>query len=69
MNNIHPLGVVGVITAFNFPIAVWSWNALLAVICGNAVIWKPHKTPFISIAIYKICAEIIQQLNLPNVLS
>ena len=43
----HPLGVVGIISAFNFPIAVWAWNAMLAVICGNTVIWKPsEKTPF-----------------------
>src|SRR6202011_1833472 len=42
----QPLGVVGVISAFNFPVAVWSWNAALAVICGNAVVWKPsEKTP------------------------
>src|SRR5213082_543980 len=41
----HPLGVVGVISAFNFPVAVWSWNACLAAICGNATVWKPsHKT-------------------------
>ena len=42
----HPLGVVGVVTAFNFPVAVWAWNAMLACVCGNAVVWKPSpKTP------------------------
>lgn len=47
----HPLGVVGVISAFNFPVAVWSWNAALALICGNPVIWKPsEKTPLTAIA-------------------
>jgi aldehyde dehydrogenase (NAD+) len=46
METWHPLGVVGVITAFNFPVAVWAWNAALALVCGNAVVWKPsEKTP------------------------
>ncbi len=46
METWHPLGVVGVITAFNFPVAVWSWNAALALVCGNPVVWKPsEKTP------------------------
>src|SRR5699024_4587869 len=47
----HPLGVVGVITAFNFPMAVWSWNSALALICGNPVVWKPsEKTPLTALA-------------------
>lgn len=47
----HPLGVVGVISAFNFPVAVWSWNTALAIVCGNAVIWKPsEKTPLTALA-------------------
>ena len=51
METWHPLGVVGVISAFNFPVAVWSWNAALALICGNAVIWKPsEKTPLTALA-------------------
>ncbi len=51
----HPLGVVGVISAFNFPVAVWAWNAALALVCGNAVIWKPsEKTPLTAIACCKI---------------
>ena len=52
MENWHPLGVVGVITAFNFPVAVWAWNAALALVCGNSVVWKPsEKTPFTALAV------------------
>ncbi len=52
----HPLGVVGVITAFNFPGAVWAWNAMIAAVCGDVVLWKPSiKTPLTAIAIQKIC--------------
>jgi aldehyde dehydrogenase (NAD+) len=52
-----PLGVVGVITAFNFPVAVWSWNAALAYVCGNAVIWKPsEKTPLTALAVERLFA-------------
>ncbi|CAN7533666.1 aldehyde dehydrogenase family protein [Pseudorhodoferax sp. LjRoot39] len=51
METWHPLGVVGVITAFNFPVAVWAWNAALALVCGNAVVWKPsEKTPLTALA-------------------
>src|SRR6267154_201723 len=51
METWHPLGVVGVISAFNFPVAVWSWNAALALVCGNAVVWKPSpKTPLTTLA-------------------
>jgi aldehyde dehydrogenase (NAD+) len=51
METWHPLGVVGIITAFNFPVAVWAWNAALALVCGNAVIWKPsEKTPLTALA-------------------
>jgi aldehyde dehydrogenase (NAD+) len=51
METWHPLGVVGVISAFNFPVAVWSWNAALALVCGNAVVWKPsEKTPLTALA-------------------
>src|SRR3546814_9381871 len=47
----HPLGVVGVISAFNFPVAVWAWNAALALVCGNSVVWKPsEKTPLTALA-------------------
>src|SRR6516162_4457614 len=55
MEQWHPLGVVGVITAFNFPVAVWAWNAALAIVCGDAVVWKPSsKTPLSAIAATKI---------------
>src|SRR5690606_17774485 len=51
METWHPLGVVGVISAFNFPVAVWSWNAALALVCGNPVVWKPsEKTPLTALA-------------------
>jgi len=54
----HPLGIVGIITAFNFPMAVFAWNAFLAVICGNTVIWKPSsQTPLCAIAIQNICIQ------------
>ncbi len=52
----HPLGVVAVITAFNFPVAVWAWNALIAAVCGNATIWKPSpKAPLCALAVQRIC--------------
>ena len=52
----HPLGVVGIISAFNFPVAVWAWNAFLAAICGNISVWKPSpKTPLCAIAVQEIC--------------
>jgi aldehyde dehydrogenase (NAD+) len=55
----HPLGLVGIISAFNFPVAVWSWNSVLAVICGNATLWKPsEKTPLTSIACIKIAEQV-----------
>ena len=55
----HPLGVVGVISAFNFPVAVWSWNVALAWVCGNVCIWKPsEKTPLCSIACQQIISEV-----------
>ncbi len=56
----HPLGVAGVISAFNFPVAVWSWNALLAAVCGDCVIWKPSlKTPLTAIAVQNICDRVL----------
>ncbi|HEX5228033.1 MAG TPA: aldehyde dehydrogenase family protein [Bryobacteraceae bacterium] len=56
----HPLGVVGVISAFNFPVAVWSWNALIAAVCGDCVIWKPSlKTPLTAIAVQNICEGVL----------
>ena len=64
----HPLGVVGIITAFNFPVAVWSWNALIAVICGNACVWKPSpKTPLCSLAVQQLCDQVLEQQQAPPV--
>jgi aldehyde dehydrogenase (NAD+) len=64
----HPLGVVGVITAFNFPVAVWSWNAALAAICGNVTVWKPSpKTPLTAIAVQHIANGLMQRLGLPPI--
>jgi aldehyde dehydrogenase (NAD+) len=58
----HPLGVVGVITAFNFPVAVWSWNALIAAVCGDCVVWKPSpETPLTAIAVQKICHRVMER--------
>jgi aldehyde dehydrogenase (NAD+) len=63
----HPLGIVGIISAFNFPVAVWSWNAALAWICGNVCIWKPsEKTPLCSIAVQNIVAEVFKKNNVPE---
>ncbi len=64
----HPLGVVGVISAFNFPVAVWSWNAFLAAISGNAVIWKPSpKTSLCSIAVQHICNRVLERNAWPPI--
>ncbi len=64
----HPLGVVGTITAFNFPVAVWSWNACIASICGNVNIWKPSpKTPLCGVAVQKICNQSLADANLPQI--
>ncbi|HTP85423.1 MAG TPA: aldehyde dehydrogenase family protein, partial [Bryobacteraceae bacterium] len=58
----HPLGVVGVVSAFNFPVAVWSWNALIAAVCGDSVLWKPsHKTPLTAIAVHNICNRVLER--------
>jgi aldehyde dehydrogenase (NAD+) len=64
----HPLGVVGVISAFNFPVAVWSWNACLAAIAGNAVVWKPSpKTSLCSLAVQSICNRVMERNSLPAI--
>ena len=64
----HPLGPVGVITAFNFPVAVWSWNAFIAAVCGDVVIWKPSsKTPLCAIAVQNIIDPILEELGLAGV--
>ena len=63
----HPLGIVGIISAFNFPVAVWCWNTALAWICGDVCIWKPsEKTPLTAIACQKIAAEVFAQNNVPE---
>ncbi len=64
----HPLGPVGVISAFNFPVAVWSWNALIAAVCGDCVIWKPApQTPLCAQAVQTICDRVMQKHQLPGV--
>ncbi len=66
----HPLGVVGIISAFNFPVAVWSWNTALAWIAGDVCVWKPsEKTPLCGIACQNIIAEVIRENNLPEGIS
>ncbi|RNL49724.1 L-piperidine-6-carboxylate dehydrogenase [Pedobacter jejuensis] len=63
----HPLGIVGIISAFNFPVAVWSWNAALALVCGNVCIWKPsEKTPLTGIACQKIIAKVLADNDIPE---
>jgi len=64
----HPLGVVGIISAFNFPVAVWAWNACLAAICGNASVWKPSpKTPLTALAVQYICNRVMEANELPAI--
>jgi aldehyde dehydrogenase (NAD+) len=63
----HPLGIVGVISAFNFPVAVWSWNSMLAWVCGDVCIWKPsEKTPLCGIACQKIVQKVFKQNGVPE---
>jgi aldehyde dehydrogenase (NAD+) len=63
----HPLGVVGIITAFNFPVAVWSWNSMIAWVCGDTCVWKPsEKTPLCSIACQHIITEVFVRNNVPE---
>ena len=60
----HPLGVVGVISAFNFPVAVWSWNAALAAVCGDSTMWKPSsQTPLTAVACTKIAQQVCEENN------
>jgi aldehyde dehydrogenase (NAD+) len=64
----HPLGVVGVISAFNFPVAVWSWNALIAAVCGDCIVWKPSpETPLTAIAVQHICNRVMARHGLEGV--
>ena len=63
----HPLGIVGIISAFNFPVAVWSWNTALAWVCGDVCIWKPsEKAPLTAIACQKITQEVFENNNVPE---
>jgi aldehyde dehydrogenase (NAD+) len=64
----HPLGPVGIITAFNFPVAVWAWNAMVAAVCGDSMIWKPSaKTPLTAIAVTKIAARVLESTGAPPI--
>ncbi len=64
----HPLGIVGIISAFNFPVAVWAWNGAIAAVCGDTMIWKPSsKTPITGIAVQNICNQVMADHNLEGV--
>ena len=63
----HPLGVVGIISAFNFPVAVWSWNAMLGAVCGDVMIWKPsEKTPLAAVAVQRLIADVLRDNDVPE---
>ncbi|HMS51737.1 MAG: aldehyde dehydrogenase family protein [Sphingobacteriales bacterium] len=63
----HPLGIIGIISAFNFPVAVWSWNAAIAWVCGNVCVWKPsEKTPLTAIACQKLAAQVFANNDVPD---
>ncbi|MFQ5334864.1 MAG: aldehyde dehydrogenase family protein, partial [Flavobacteriales bacterium] len=63
----HPLGIVGVVSAFNFPVAVWAWNAMLALVCGDVVLWKPSsKTLLCAIAVHNIVGKVLKRNHLPE---
>ncbi len=63
----HPLGIIGVISAFNFPVAVWAWNAMLAMVCGDTVVWKPSsKVMLCSIAVHNIIADVLKKNEVPE---
>ena len=66
----HPLGPVGCITAFNFPVAVWAWNAAVAAVCGDPVIWKPAPaTPLCAIAVQRIANAVFEEAGLDGIFS
>jgi aldehyde dehydrogenase (NAD+) len=70
MEQWHPLGPIGVITAFNFPVAVWAWNATLAAVCGDTVIWKPSpQTPLTAIAVQKVADKVFAEHELRGIFS
>jgi aldehyde dehydrogenase (NAD+) len=63
----HPLGIVGVVSAFNFPVAVWAWNAMIAMICGDVVVWKPSSKVFLcAVAVHKIVQNVLKRNNIPE---
>ena len=63
----HPLGIVAIISAFNFPVAVWAWNAALAAVCGNVTIWKPsEKTPMCALACFEILKKVLEDNKVPE---
>ncbi len=65
----HPLGPVGVISAFNFPVAVWAWNAMIAAVCGDTVVWKPSpQTPLCALAVQRICDRVLERHGFNGVL-
>jgi aldehyde dehydrogenase (NAD+) len=67
MEQYHPLGIVCVISAFNFPVAVWSWNAMVAAVCGDVVVWKPSgKVPLCAAAVQKLLGEVLKENNVPE---
>lgn len=66
----HPYGIVGVISAFNFPVAVWAWNAFLAAICGNVTLWKPSEKTFLcALAVQHMCNQVLKQNDCPEIFS
>ncbi|MDF1678218.1 MAG: aldehyde dehydrogenase family protein [Legionellaceae bacterium] len=66
----HPLGVIGVISAFNFPVAVWAWNALIGAVCGNVMVWKPSRqSALCAIVAHKLCASILKENRAPAIFS
>jgi aldehyde dehydrogenase (NAD+) len=63
----HPLGILGLITSFNFPVAVWAWNAMLAAVCGDVTVWKPSsKTPLTAIAVQNVIRNVLKECNVPE---
>ena len=63
----HPLGIVGVVSAFNFPVAVWSWNAMIALVCGDVLFWKPSsKVLLCAIAVHQIIAGVLKENHVPE---
>ena len=66
----HPLGVIGIVTAFNFPVAVWAWNSMIAAVCGDTMIWKPSsKTPLTAIAVQNICNRVFRENGYEGVMN